>query len=82
MKYKHIIWYWNGTLFDDAWLCVEVMNNVLSRRNMPLLTRDRYMETFDFPVKDYYRKLGFNFKSEPFEISGTEFIVGYNKRYN
>ncbi|MBT3251801.1 MAG: HAD family hydrolase [Candidatus Marinimicrobia bacterium] len=82
MKYKHIIWDWNGTLFDDAWLCVEVMNNVLSRRNMPLLTRDRYMETFDFPVKDYYRKLGFNFKSEPFEISGTEFIVGYNKRYN
>lgn len=82
MKYKHIIWDWNGTLLNDAWLCVEVMNTVLSNRNMPLLTSERYMETFDFPVKDYYKRLGFDFQSEPFEISGTEFIVGYNRRYD
>ncbi len=81
MKYRHVIWDWNGTLFDDAWLCVEVMNGVLSRRNMPLLSHTRYMELFDFPVIDYYRKLGFDFEKEPFQISGTEFIVGYNERY-
>ncbi|NQU68141.1 MAG: HAD family hydrolase [Candidatus Marinimicrobia bacterium] len=81
MKYRHIIWDWNGTLFNDAWLCVEVMNGVLSRRNMVLLTPDRYMDIFDFPVVDYYRRLGFDFEKEPFQISGTEFIVEYNKRY-
>ena len=78
--YQHIIWDWNGTLFDDAWLCVDVMNGVLERRNMPKLTLERYQEVFDFPVKDYYKRLGFDFDTEPFEISGTEFIVEYEKR--
>jgi len=80
VKYKHIIWDWNGTLFDDAWLCVDVMNGVLSRRNLPLMTIERYREVFDFPVIDYYKRLGFDFDNEPFEISGTEFIVEYEKR--
>ena len=80
MKYKHIIWDWNGTLLNDAWLCVDVMNGVLSRRNMPLLTLERYREIFDFPVIDYYKRLGFDFDRESFEVSGTEFIVEYEKR--
>ncbi|MEE9167280.1 MAG: HAD hydrolase-like protein [Candidatus Neomarinimicrobiota bacterium] len=79
-KYQHIIWDWNGTLLDDAWLCVEVMNAVLGRREMPLLTSEKYREVFDFPVKEYYRRLGFDFARESFEVSGTEFIVGYEKR--
>ncbi len=78
--YKHIIWDWNGTLLDDAWFCVEIMNGVLDRRGMSLLTLRRYQEVFDFPVIDYYRRLGFDFDEEPFEVSGTEFIVEYEKR--
>jgi phosphoglycolate phosphatase len=34
MKYKHIIWDWNGTLIDDAWLCVDIMNKILEKRNL------------------------------------------------
>ncbi|NOZ08899.1 MAG: HAD hydrolase-like protein [FCB group bacterium] len=80
--YRHIIWDWNGTLFDDAWLCLESMNKVLARRNMPPLTRERYVEIFEFPVINYYRKLGFDFEQEPFEISGSEFIREYNARHH
>ena len=47
---------------------------------MTLLTHQRYMETFRFPVRDYYMELGFDFSREPFSVSGTEFIVGYEKR--
>jgi len=79
-KYRHIIWDWNGTLLDDAWLCVDIMNRVLSRRNMPPLTLRRYQEVFDFPVINYYKRLGFDFNKEPFEVSGTEFIDEYEKR--
>lgn len=78
--YKHIIWDWNGTLLNDAWLCVDVMNDLLARRSMPTMTLERYQEVFGFPVIDYYRRLGFDLEAEPFEISGTEFIVGYEKR--
>jgi len=79
-KYKHIIWDWNGTLLDDSWLCVDVMDGLLTRRNMPGLTLKRYQKVFDFPVIDYYRRLGFDFEKESFEVSGTEFIVEYEKR--
>jgi len=79
-SYTHIIWDWNGTLLDDAWLCVDVMNGMLSERGLTLKTLDEYQELFDFPVKDYYAKLGFNFEQEPFDEVGMEFIRRYNQR--
>lgn len=78
--WKHIIWDWNGTLLNDNWLSVAAMNVLLSRRQLPLLTRDKYVNIFTFPVSDYYQRLGFDFHKEPFTISGTEFIEEYNKR--
>jgi phosphoglycolate phosphatase len=79
-NYTHIIWDWNGTLLNDAWLCVEVMNGMLKERGLALKTLEEYKELFDFPVKDYYQKLGFNFDHEPFDEVGMDFIVRYNKR--
>ena len=76
-QYKHIIWDWNGTLLNDGWLFVDVMNSILTRRGMDTITLEKYREIFGFPVKDYYLKLGFNLKKEPFEKSGLEFIKGY-----
>jgi phosphoglycolate phosphatase len=79
-KYNHIIWDWNGTLLDDAWLCLDVINGVLSRRNMSTISLRQYQELFNFPVVDYYVRLGFDFEKESFEIVGTEFIDNYEKR--
>jgi phosphoglycolate phosphatase len=79
-NYSHIIWDWNGTLLDDAWLCVDIMNTLLRRRNKPQITPTQYEEIFDFPVKEYYRKVGFDFSYEPFETLATEYIVEYDKR--
>lgn len=79
-RYTHILWDWNGTLLDDAWLCVDVMNGMLRERGLPLKTLDEYRELFDFPVRDYYVKLGYDFDKEPFDEVGMEFIVRYNHR--
>lgn len=79
-SYRHVVWDWNGTLFDDLWLCVDVMNGLLAARDMPLLTLASYQEVFDFPVEAYYRRLGFDFGKEPFEQVGTEFIRAYERR--
>ena len=78
--YKHIIWDWNGTLLDDAWLCVEVMNGMLEKRGLPMVSLDFYRSVFTFPVRDYYQKLGYDFTREPFEEVGMEFMVLYNQR--
>jgi len=81
-NYKHIIWDWNGTLVDDVWLMVEIMNKMLKKRNMPGIDSKKYRKIFDFPVIDYYAKLGFDFSDESFEELTVEFISGYYTRFN
>ncbi len=78
---KHVIWDWNGTLLDDAWLCVELINGILARRNLPTLSMEHYRDTFDFPVINYYERLGLHSKEEPFEEVSKEFISGYVSRW-
>ena len=78
--FDHVIWDWNGTLLDDAWLCVEIMNGMLVRRGLPGLTPAAYEAHFDFPVLDYYRRLGFDFEREAFDQVGLEFVEAYERR--
>jgi len=79
---KHIIWDYNGTLLNDIDLCVDMINIVLERRKLPTITKQQYKEVFDFPVKNYYEVIGFDFSIEPFDIVGTEFIEEYNNNTN
>jgi phosphoglycolate phosphatase len=76
-QYKHIIWDWNGTLLDDAWLCVQILNRMLARRGMKTTTLTQYQIDFDFPVISYYVKLGFDFKKESFDDIAREYIAAY-----
>ena len=80
VKYTHIIWDWNGTLLDDYQFCIKIMNEMLKKRGMPVMTESWFLDNFCFPVKEYYLKLGFNFELEPFDQSGTEFIKKYMDR--
>ena len=79
-NYKNIIWDWNGTLFNDVYLCSGIMNYLLSERKLPKISIDRYREIFTFPVKEYYIKAGHNFKEESFEKIGMDFIIEYEKK--
>lgn len=79
MKISTVIWDWNGTLLDDLHLSVRIINQLLEKRSLPSLSTDRYREVFTFPVKDYYRKIGFDFDTEPFEIPAREYIDIYNR---
>ena len=79
-NYRHIIWDWNGTLLDDLDYCVEIMNATLQRRGLPGLDRARYHAVFDFPVRDYYARLGFDPAQDSFEALSVEFITAYDAR--
>ncbi|MBN1868831.1 HAD family hydrolase [Candidatus Sumerlaeota bacterium] len=80
LDYRHVVWDWNGTLLDDAWLCVEIVNGLLHRRGKAPITLRQYGGFFDFPVADYYRKIGLDCEGEPYEKIATEFIVEYERR--
>ena len=77
-RYRHIVWDWNGTLLDDVDYSIAVMNGLLARRGLPLLDRPRYHALFDFPVRDYYFRLGFDPAQDSFETLSVEFISAYD----
>jgi len=78
--YKHIIWDFNGTLLDDSWLFVDIMNSILSNHKMNTIDLKKYREIFCFPIKNYYLALGFNVNNTSFQKSNLEFIRKYNER--
>ena len=78
-KYNTVIWDWNGTLFDDVDWCIEVLNSMLTKRGLNTVVGvPEYHAVFCFPVIDYYRKVGFDFEQEPFEVLAAEFIEKYH----
>ncbi len=79
-KYKHIIWDWNGTLFNDAELCWQIINEIIIENNLPEVSFEKYLEVFTFPVKDYYAALGLPVENGEFERLGKIFIERYEER--
>ncbi len=78
-NYKHIVWDWNGTLLNDVDYCKRIINNILTKNNLPELSIDRYREIFTFPVQDYYKAAGLDFDKTSFEVLGKEFMVEYEQ---
>lgn len=79
-RWQHIVWDWNGTLLADTEICVEVLNELMTEKGLSPMTLHRYRETFDFPVIDFYRSLGFPTSREEFEATSHEFIARYHTR--
>lgn len=77
MKYKNIVWDWNGTLLNDLEAGVKTLNDMLGRRNLPTLTEKEYKDRFGFPVFDFYQKIGFNMKHESFHELSLDFVKTY-----
>jgi phosphoglycolate phosphatase len=79
-NFEHIIWDWNGTLLNDTALCLNIINGILKSKNIKTLTVDDYRLIFDFPVKNYYEKAGFNFTQYSFEEVGKQWMDEYEIR--
>lgn len=77
--YDTILWDWNGTLLNDTHTCIDCMNILLEERGIAPLTRERYLDIFTFPVREYYVKAGFDFSREPFEVPAHRFIDHYRE---
>ncbi len=82
MTPKLLIWDWNGTIIDDTDLCLAIENELLCERGMREITRDWYLAHFSFPVRDYYLKMGYTFRTESFETVADEFMVRYRTRFS
>ena len=81
MKYTHLFWDFNGTILADMMAGLESTNYMLRERDLPEIDgMDAYREIFDFPIKEYYRVLGFDFEREPYEHLARLWVDIYNER--
>ncbi|ADE55113.1 HAD family hydrolase [Coraliomargarita akajimensis] len=81
LRYQHAIWDWNGTLLNDTWLCVEVLNHLLAKRGRDGISEDEYRQNFGFPVIHFYEFLGFDVDVDSFDAVSKEFIGAYEERW-
>ena len=77
---KHIIFDWNGTLVDDAWVFVDVLNALLLPRKLATINKKQYKNLFCFPIKDFYSKLGVDVSKNAFSLLEKQFIKEYTQR--
>ncbi|WP_042389927.1 HAD family hydrolase [Streptacidiphilus melanogenes] len=54
MHPPHIVWDWNGTLFDDISAVVEASNAAFGEIGLPPMTVEEYREWYRIPVIDCY----------------------------
>jgi phosphoglycolate phosphatase len=79
-NFEHIIWDWNGTLLNDTVLSLNIINELLTSKNLKTLSLEEYRLIFDFPVKNYYEKAGFNFNEYSFQEVGKQWMDEYEIR--
>lgn len=57
---------------------IDAVNRMLGERGLPIISdMEAYREIFDFPIKEYYRKLGFDFDKEPYEVLAPIWVELY-----
>lgn len=82
MKYKYIMWDWNGTILDDLQLNFEVENTLLSRRGRRLIKDiEEYHEKFQFPIIKFYEELDFDLENEKFEDIAKDYVFEFDERF-
>lgn len=81
--FKHVIWDWNGTLLNDTFLCVEIINEILDSEKIPRVDLPQYRKTFTFPVRLYYERIGLvDQPGRTFENLSALYIQKYCRRWN
>ena len=72
-----VIWDWNGTLQDDARASWESVNDMLARRDMPLITFEQYSSYVETPIIGFYRHI-FDLEKISFDQIAKEFHEGFD----
>ena len=80
---RHIVWDWNGTLFDDQPLVTRSTNASLCAVGVPALAADQYQELYRRPLQDFYLAMvGREFSAEEWERVEDAFSKTYSAGMN
>lgn len=78
MKYTHLIWDFNGTVYNDVDAGIASANRLLRAHGLsPMESVEQYRSLFGFPIIDYYRRLGFDFERLSYAEVAKEWVPYY-----
>ena len=76
--YTHLVWDFNGTLYNDVPESIESANDLLAAHALPpIRSVEDYRALFGFPIVDYYRRMGFDFEKTPYAELAPEWMNYY-----
>lgn len=80
MKYKNVIWDYNGTIINDAQLAVDAENIVLESYGLPKITLEYYLAECEMPLIKFYNKI-FDMEKYDFREIAYRFISAYDSLF-
>ncbi len=76
----HIVWDWNGTLFDDQPMVIAGLNVALAAAGLPPTDQDTYQRLYTRPVQVFYERLfGRPIAPDEWQRIDEAFHVGYRE---
>ncbi|MBO5857514.1 MAG: HAD hydrolase-like protein [Clostridia bacterium] len=81
MRYRNILWDWNGTLIDDAVTSLDCVNDMLESMGKPLITLEQYYTYVETPIIGFYRHI-LTDEELDFPTISKSFHESYNNRLN
>ena len=75
-----VIWDWNGTVVNDCFVFVEILNILLKKNNLSPITTKEYRASFCFPIKSFYKQIGLYKNEQQFKTLNQEFVLLYEKK--
>ena len=78
MKYKNIIWDWNGTILNDTPVAVKATNILLQRLGYPMITLECYRDNVDTPIVIFYSKI-FDLNKHDVKMIDDEWGILYDQ---
>jgi phosphoglycolate phosphatase len=78
-SYNNIIWDWNGTLLDDYDVIKKAISYQLKEHGLPIPTDEELKEMFCFPIREYYRRLGFRLDQAQFAQLAKNYLNAYQE---
>jgi phosphoglycolate phosphatase len=77
---KHILWDWNGTLLDDAWITYQTVLHLIEHYQQPSLTFEDYRRHFRIPIELFYQRIGFDLPAVGIEKVAQHFHQHYEQQ--
>ena len=71
MVIRHIVWDWNGTLFDDFTAVYQAACQLFAARGLPAVSAEQYRAAYTRPIDAFYRRL-FGRELTAAEMSGLD----------